>query len=142
MQKEGCHPGQTRLSWQPVLKRSQIFVVLLAWVMATGAQWDLVQVFGWGRMIANHSRNMTLIDAVKKTFDGEMCNVCLAVKAAKQQESRTTVPSGKFEGKIILVYQPTTEVILTAPDSSGWPHGDREPLSALRSAPPTPPPRV
>ena len=110
--------------------------------MATGAQWDLVQVFGWGNMIVNHSRDMSLINAVKKTFDGEMCSVCRAVKAAKQQENHTTVPNGKFEGKMVLVYQPTAEVILTVPDSLAWVHRDREPLSLQRSAPPTPPPRV
>jgi hypothetical protein len=126
----------------PVLRRCQIIVFLLAWFMATGAQWDLVQVFGWGSMIVNHSRDMTLISAVKKTFDGEMCSVCRAVKAAKQQENRTTVPNGKFEGKIVLGYQPAAEIILTVPDSLAWTHGEREPLSALRSAPPTPPPRV
>ena len=125
-----------------MLKRFQISIVLLAWFMATGAQWNLVQVFGWGNMIVNHSRDMTLVDAVKKTFDGEMCSVCLAVKTAEQQENRTTAPDKKFEGKIVLVYQPTAEVILTVPDSLAWSHGDREPLSALRSAPPTPPPRV
>jgi hypothetical protein len=125
-----------------VFKRFQLLLVLLAWLMATGAQWDLVQVFGWGRMIVNHSRDMNLINAVKKTFDGEMCSVCRAVTAAKQQENRTTVPNGKFEGKIVLVYQPTAEVILTVPDSVTWAHCEWEPLSALRSAPPTPPPRV
>jgi len=71
-----------------------------------------------------------------------MCSVCRAVTAAKQQENRTTVPNGKFEGKIVLVYQPTAEVILTVPDSVTWAHCEWEPLSALRSAPPTPPPRV
>ena len=110
--------------------------------MATGAQWDLLQTFGWGSMIANNSRSMPFLKAVEKTFDGEMCPVCKLVKAAKQQESRTTVPDGKLKSKMILVFQPVPMVILTMPDSDSWSHSDREPLSAQRLAPPTPPPRA
>lgn len=110
--------------------------------MATGAQWDLVQTFGWGRMIANYSQTMSLGEAVKKTFNGEMCSVCKVVNEAKQQESKTTVPGGKLDTKMILVFQPVPTVILTVPDSDSWSHSDREPLSAQRSAPPTPPPRL
>ena len=110
--------------------------------MATGAQWDLVQVFGWGRMIANHSRDMSLLNAVEKTFGGEMCSICRAVRAAKQQETPATVPKSRFDGKVLLVFQPATAVFLTVPDTAAWSQTDHEPLSAGRPAPPTPPPRV
>lgn len=125
-----------------VIKRFQIFLVLFAWFMATGAQWDLVQTFGWGQMFVGYSRSMPLLEAVKKTFDGEMCSVCKAVNEAKQQGNKTTVPCGKFDGKMILVFQPVPTVFQTVPDSDSWSHSDREPLSAQRSAPPTPPPRI
>ena len=123
-------------------RRLQIFVVLFAWFMATGAQWDLVQTFGWGRMIVDYSQTMSLGEAVKKTFSGEMCGVCKVVNEAKQQESKSTVPSGKLDTKMILVFQPVPTIFLTVPDSDSWSHSDREPISAQRSAPPTPPPRL
>ena len=125
-----------------MFKRSQISIILLAWFMATGAQWDLVQVFGWSSMIANHSRDMSLLNAVEKTFGGEMCSVCRAVRAAKQQDTPATVPKSKFDGKMLLVFQPAASIFLTVPDSEAWSQTAREPLSARRSAPPTPPPRV
>jgi hypothetical protein len=69
-------------------RRFQISVVLLAWFMATGAQWDLVQTFAWGRMVATYSRTMPLVQAVRLTFTpGTMCSICKAVNEAKRQES-------------------------------------------------------
>lgn len=124
-------------------RRFQIVVVLFAWFMASGAQWDLVQTFAWGRMVANYSRAMPLLRAVKLTFTpGNMCSICRAVSEAKQQENAPAVPSGKADTKLLLVFQPVQRLILTPPIQETWSLSDRYPESAQRSNPPTPPPRV
>lgn len=110
--------------------------------MATGSQWDLVQAYAWVRMTVDNSRTMSLTDAVKKTFDGEMCGVCKVVNSAKQQENNATVPGGKPNTKIVLFFQPTEGVRLNAPDLEAWSFSDRAFVSVARSAPPLPPPRA
>lgn len=123
-------------------QRLQITLLVFASFIATGAQWDLVQTFGWARMVVNYSQTMPLLDAVQRTFNGEMCSVCRVVKAVKQQEKQTTLPNDNLDTKLIFVYQPAPEFIAPALDSAAWSHSDMQPRGASRSAPPTPPPRV
>ena len=66
-------------------RRLPIVLTLVAWLLATGVQWDLLQVFGWARMVVNHSQTMSITAAVKKTFGGEMCGVCEIVSQAKRR---------------------------------------------------------
>lgn len=124
-------------------RRSQIFCVLLAWLLATGSQWDLVQTFAWGRMIVSYSRTMPLLEAVRLTFtpDNE-CAICNTVSAAKQQLDSPATPDLKLLGKIILVFQPAPVLVIAAPNLSRWPLGDIVVPGASRAAPPLPPPRV
>lgn len=71
--------------------------------MATGSQWDLVQVVAWGRMFTGYSAEMSLTAAAKKTFSGELCTLChVAQDGRKQQESGgDTAPPGKQSGKML-----------------------------------------
>jgi len=111
--------------------------------MATGAQWDLVQTFGWGRMIANYSKTMSLAEAVRLTFTPEnMCRVCEAVSDAKQQEHGTEVPGGSFKAKFVFVYQPAPVFFQPVSQPFSWSHDDPAPVSAQRPVPPTPPPQM
>ena len=122
-----------------------LLLTLAAWLLATGSQWDLAQTFAWGRMFVTYSRTMSVAQALQKTFDGEMCAICDAVQDAKQGQSPdgTTAPDNRLTAKMIFVGAPAAPfltrpaVLCTglAPDLSA-------PLSADRSAPPSPPPRV
>lgn len=125
-------------------KRIQLIAVLLAWFLATGAQWDLVQTFGWARMVAKYAQSMSVADAVKKTFSGEeMCGVCEVVKDAKQQDDGTSVPlSGKSEGKILLLLNPTAEFFVGVIEPKTWSRSDPHVMSVGRAAPPLQPPRA
>ncbi|HWA86747.1 MAG TPA: hypothetical protein VG710_11020 [Opitutus sp.] len=127
--------------------RRQLSLVfaLIAWLLATGSEWDLVQTFAWGRMIAGYSQRMSFTEAVAKTFTPEtMCNLCRVVAAAKQQAGKNpAVPVAKTAGKIPLVCAPVHVVVfgshfalahLLAPLGA--------PVSTGRSAPPSPPPRA
>ncbi len=117
-------------------------VVLAAWFLTTGAQWDLVQTFGWGRMIVEYNRTMPLTEAVKKAFGGEMCGVCEAVGDAKQQENEAAPALGKLDVKYVLILSPAAEVFAGTTAAATWPRGDRLGLSYDRLAPPLPPPRA
>lgn len=123
-------------------RRFQITCLLLAWFAATGAQWDLVQVFGWARMLAQYAQTMPLTEAVKKTFGGEMCGVCAAVSHAKQDADSTNAPGGKLDLKLPLVFEPTPAFVLGASGASVWRHPEARAPGADRAPPPLPPPRA
>ncbi|HRE84467.1 MAG TPA: hypothetical protein PLN52_25720 [Opitutaceae bacterium] len=127
-----------------MLKRVQITSVLFLWFLATGAQWDVVQTFGWARMVTQYAQSMSLAEAVKKTFSGDMCGVCEVVREAKQQsESSKTFPhSEKTEGKLVLSTAPSAEFTFTRLSNVVWKNEDVFVPSFGRASPPTPPPRA
>ena len=140
---EACMSAESRFAFSRMGRRFQISVILLAWLMASGVQWDLVQTFAWGRMFASYSRAMPVAQAVRMTFmPANMCASCRAVEKAKQQESAPAVPNGKADGKLILVFEPVPDVPLQIPDKACWLSSEGDAVSALRSGPPTPPPRA
>ena len=128
-------------------RKFSLILTLAAWLLATGSHWDLVQTFGWGRMIATYSQTMSFTQAVQKTFSaGATCGVCDAVATAKQQDatdaSAPTAP-GKSFGKIHLVFAPdSTPALLILPVVFLWSPSDQTVPSATRAAPPLPPPRA
>ena len=128
-------------------RKFSLILTLAAWLLATGSHWDLVQTFGWGRMIATYSQSMSFAQAVKKTFSaGATCGVCDAVATAKQQDAAdATAPTapGKSFGKIPLVFAPdSTPALLILPVVFLWSPSDQTVPSATRAAPPLPPPRA
>jgi hypothetical protein len=126
-------------------RQLSLVLTLAAWLLATGSQWDLVQTYGWGRMIVTYSRTMPLTRAVKQTFSGEeMCGVCQLVHHAKQQDAdNAKVPGTKAPAKIFLVGAPSALAFASpAPVSAGLVPAGSAPLSTDRTAPPLPPPRV
>lgn len=124
-------------------KRIQIIFVLSAWLLATGVQWDLVQVAGWGKMFATYSQTMSLTEAVKKTFSGEMCGVCEVVSTAKQGSGDHDLPGmARAEGKLVCISQAAPVIYFQIAEPARWTFSDLSPLSAQRATPPTPPPRV
>jgi len=126
-------------------RQVSIVLVLTAWLLATGSQWDLAQTFAWGRMITTYSASMPFAVAVQKTFDGEMCPICRAVQQAKQEQEGDNArsPDGKWPGKILLFGAPGAMVFfLPASRCTGVMPDGSAPLSAERSAPPSPPPRA
>lgn len=111
--------------------------------LATGTQWDLIQVLAWGRMIAGHTQVMPLSEAVAKTFDGEMCSICRMVNNAKKQEqSRSNFPELKPERKIVLFVETAPNVVVGPPLAAAWCPTATTVVTAGRSAPPVPPPRA
>ncbi|HEY0947342.1 MAG TPA: hypothetical protein VGD81_18805 [Opitutaceae bacterium] len=123
-------------------RRLQLSAVLLAWLLATGSHWDLVQTVAWGRMIGNYARDMSMVEAIRLTFtSGKLCRMCEAVQEAKQQQSDATVPGGKLDGKVLLVFQPAPHVVIDVPALERWVPADDTWSGRGRASPPVPPPR-
>lgn len=128
-----------------MFRRFSLVLTLAAWLLATGSQWDLAQMFAWGRMIATYSQSMSVVQAVQKTFEGEMCAVCAVVQDAKQNQTPdgTPAPENKLTGKIFFVSAPVAPWIGSpAPQCAGLAPALSAPSSADRGAPPSPPPRA
>jgi hypothetical protein len=123
-------------------QRLQLCTLLLAWLMATGSQWDVVQVFAWGHMFASYSRIMPLESALRLTFKPDnLCDVCKMVKTAKQQQEQSPTATVKSFGKILLVFAPAPTVVVASMPMERWPVESKSMRSADRGAPPIPPPR-
>jgi hypothetical protein len=128
-----------------VRQKLSLILTLVAWLLATGSQWDLVQTFAWGRMIATYSESMSLASAVKKTFSADtMCPLCHAVARAQQESDQNpAVPNTKVPAKIPLVCAPSSLVFLSPTSMCvGLVSAVAAPLSAERDSPPSPPPRA
>ena len=102
--------------------------------MATGSQWDFVQVFAWGKMIYDSSQVMPVADAVFTTFTpGSTCNLCRAVDQAKR--STDAFPIRQVDDKIVLFFQPMAGQMIEAPDPAEWMPSNAGILAAARAAP-------
>jgi hypothetical protein len=130
---------------QLVRRKFSIGCLLLAWLCANGALWNVVQVVAWAKMLHDYSQVMPAAEAVKITFDGSApCALCKisrhARDAAREQMPRDAAP-GADEAKILLLSESIPAVIVTAPDFP-WP-GVADAASSTRTeAVPVPPPRV
>ncbi len=119
-------------------------LILTAWLLATGSQWDLVQAFAWARMFTDNVRTLSVVEAAKRTFSPEgRCEMCAAVTTAKQQQESTDQGAGgKSLGKTLLVYLPAPAVVIAAPVMTLLARSEDVVVGLGRAAPPLPPPRV
>ncbi len=126
--------------------RRQLSLVLslVAWLLATGSQWDMVQTFAWGRMITTYARSMPLLRAVEKTFDGDnLCSVCELVQGAKQQETDQAALAGAKAPEKLFVTHVVARLVYASPAALPVATILPQPglVSAERAIPPLPPPR-
>ena len=84
--------------------------------MATGSHWDLVQSFGWGRMIAKYAQSMPLAEAVRLTFTTDnFCGVCTFVQSAQTSADDAAPPPSSRDLKIQLALLTVPRVVIAAP---------------------------
>lgn len=124
------------------MRRLPVSLPLILCLLGTGVQWDMLQVFAWGRMIVDHSRTMSLTEAVSTTFDGEMCCFCRIVAKAKSQgQSRSSTTNDDADARLLLFCQGEPTVIVESPRVCWWRPAEPGKLPELNFAPPVPPPR-
>ncbi|MBI2512650.1 MAG: hypothetical protein HYV96_11775 [Opitutae bacterium] len=117
--------------------------LLLAWLCANGAVWNVVQVVAWAKMFRDYSAVMPAHEALRITFEGEACNLCHVAQAA-QDTAREQLPHDAALGgsdRVVLAFHATPPVVLTAPDFS-WPGLVDEAGLTRTDAVPVPPPRA
>ena len=131
------------------MRRRFPIVVLLAWLLASGAQWDVLQGLAWGRMIANYSRTMPLGEAVRLTFTPDnLCGVCAFVAEARtrssaDQNAADQAPAeAASKAKAPLASAPERLFVFQVLPAPDWPRENFLPDACARPAPPTEPPRA
>jgi hypothetical protein len=123
-------------------RRLQLSLVLFLCCLATGSQWEVLQVFAWGRMMVNYSRSEPMAEAVGDTFSGKMCSICrLVANARHQEQSHPEQPTPQSETKVILFFQSVPLVVVAAPQVVGRIADAQWALTRDRALPPVPPPR-
>ena len=125
-------------------RKLSLVLTLFAWLLATGSQWDAVQVFAWGKMFAENLRALPLVEAAARTFSLEgRCPLCVKVAEAKQREDGADgAPVAKLDFKIFLACEPAPSPVVAAPDFLPWLRSDPFVRAMTRPTPPVPPPRT
>ncbi len=132
------------------MRRLSTLFVLCAWLLASGAHWDLAQGFGWARMVVNYSRTMPLQEAVRLTFSPEnLCGVCEFVAEGKTRadaggSSATDTPPApdSAKGKLFFATAPEHVFVCGPAPAPSWPAEHFLADACARPAPPTEPPRA
>ncbi len=126
-----------------VRRKTPLILTLIAWLFATGSHWDLVQAFAWARMFAENAQTMPVLAALDRTFrPDERCSLCKAVSSGRSEQESPGLPEQKFEGKVVLTFEPEERVIIDVPRFAAWPVAADARISVDRAAPPLRPPRV
>lgn len=134
------------------MRRFPALFVLCAWLLASGAHWDLVQGFAWARMIVNYSRAMPLDAAVRLTFTADtLCGVCEFVADAKTRDGADKPAAGApltssgdtaAKGKLLLATAPEHIFVYRSVPAPVWPAEHFLTDACARPAPPVEPPRA
>ena len=132
-----------------LMRRFTTLFVLCAWLLASGAHWDLAQSFAWTRMVVNYSRTMPLAAALRLTFQPDnLCGVCEFVAEGKTRTnpadaSAPGVPAGSpTKGKLLLATAPESLFVYRIVPAAAWPEEQFRPDACARPAPPVEPPRA
>ena len=125
-------------------RKLSIGSLLLAWLFANGAVWNVVQVVAWVKMYHDYVLVMPTAQALQLTFDGSKpCAICVitqkAQDATRDQLPREAAPGGG--DKLVLTCELPVAVILSVP-ASAWPGVSDDAGSARTEAVPVRPPRV
>lgn len=65
-------------------RKLSLTCLLLAWLCANGAVWNIVQVVGWAKMFRDYAQVMPATQALQLTFDGNApCNLCEIAEAGQ-----------------------------------------------------------
>lgn len=94
---------------------------MCAWLLASGALWDVVQIGAWTRMWIDNVRTQSATAALAATFSAEaMCGVCRTVQAAKRGAREDQPASLPLLDKAPLLPLRESGLRVVPPAASGW----------------------
>lgn len=95
-------------------------LVVVALCLSLGVHWALLQSLAWTGMLLSWSQEVSLVEAVKNTFDGEHpCPLCKAVESG-QKELPKTAPIERVKLDAVLA----SAIRLVAPPVLPLVHAD------------------
>ena len=126
-----------------VRRRIAIFPLVLAWVCANGAIWDVVQVFAWGKMFAGYTQTMSLGAALRETFEpSKACEMCSGIATAREAaKEQAPVVADRAAEKIILALDAPAPLLFDQ-DHADWPMIPAGDARVRAERVPVPPPRA
>lgn len=124
-------------------RRFATAALVIAWLCAHGAVWDVLQFAAWGKMFAGYSVTMSPAQALNETLDpAKPCDLCTGIaKARAGAKEKLPATEQQQAAKLVLALQ--------AADSPDFAHdpGRWLPAPGMRRVErtdpvPLPPPRV
>ncbi len=123
-------------------RRLSLIALFAAWLCASGAMLDVVQVFAWARMFTRYAETMPVGEAALETMDASKpCPICMAVRRARQ-ESKPKQPAsiaGSTTKLDLVCHEAEAPVFAREPEA--WPDVGTPTPGARREPVPVPPPR-
>ncbi len=118
--------------------------LLLAWLCANGAVWNVVQVVAWAKMFHEYAQVMPVGDALDLTFDGsapcDMCSIAQGGQDTARQLPAEAALGGGSEKILLMADWAPTDVLVTP--EFVWPGLVHEAGLTRTEAVPVPPPRA
>ena len=123
-------------------RRLSLIALFAAWFCASGAMLDIVQVFAWAKMFAGYAQTESVGQAAVEAMDpGKPCQLCLAVRRAREESNRDASASLPAAAeKLVLAFQEEVPAVFSR-ETIAWTDAViRTPSSWARPVP-VPPPR-
>lgn len=125
-------------------RRLSLFCLFAAWLCASGAALEGVQVYAWGRMFCAYVHEMPVQEAAAETMDGNKpCPLCRALREARAQSQRDQ-PAASVGGdgaKLVLIADEPASLVF-AREREAWPIVGAAPSASRVDPVPLPPPRT
>ena len=126
-----------------MFKRVGTICLFFAWLCASGALLDTIQVLAWARMFAGYTRTMSMAEAAVQTMDPDKpCAICLAVHRAREGEPRqqsALIPASVVKTLLASVQNEPFILPLIRPE---WPDANPAQMPSWQPPVPVPPPRT
>ena len=140
----GCQPAIRSTIHSAVRRRISITCLLLAWLCANGAVWNVVQLVAWAKMFHDNSQVMPATEALDVTFNGSkpcaLCHLSQAAQETAREQQPREADLGSSE-RFLLAFHSVAPLVLNVPESD-WP-GVVHDTGLTRTEPvPVRPPRV
>jgi len=97
----------------PTKKNASVFVSLALFIII-GGPWTVLQTIAWAKMVVEYSRDISVGEALSKTFDGNHpCGMCEKISKVRSEERKS--PALVFQIKKDGSFTSSKSVSLTLP---------------------------